>query len=129
MFLSTGMFIRYFQHRKSIKKSKIIKVIIAKYLRKFLLILKMKFINLYFNSSPVMLQELLSNLTSPLVQPLKNPLTSKSIDESFSNKTNLNFIFFFFQKSIPFGKFKARRKGRIKRKILRRLIKVNNVID
>jgi len=123
------MFIRYFQHRKSIKKTKIIKVIIAKYLRKFLLILKIKFLNLYFNSSPVMLQEILSNLTTPLVQPLKNPLTSKIIDESFSKKNYLNFIFFFFQKSIPFGKFKMRRKGRIKRKILRRLIKVNNVID
>lgn len=129
LFISTGMFIQYFQYKKSLRKNKILKVLIAKYLRKFLLILQLKYVSLHFSSTPVMLQEILTNLITPLIKPLKNPLTLKTIDEDQSFTFRFTFLYFFFQKSKNFGIFKLKKKGRVKRRILRKLIKVNNVLD
>ena len=129
LFLSTGMFIQYFQYKKSLRKNKILKVLISKYLRKFLLILQLKYVSLHFSSTPIMLQEIILNLTTPLIKPLKNPLTLKVIDEDQSSQFRFLFLFFFFQKSKNFGIFKLRRKGRVKRRIIRKLIKINNVLD
>ena len=129
LFISTGMFIQYFQYKKSLRKNKILKVLIAKYLRKFLLILQLKYVSLHFSSTPVMLQEILTNLTAPLIKPLKNPLTLKTIDEDQSFTFRFTFLYFFFQKSKNFGIFKLKKKGRVKRRILRKLIKINNVLD
>jgi len=129
LFLSTGMFIQYFQYKKSLRKNKILKVLISKYLRKFLLILQLKYVSLHFSSTPIMLQEIILNLTTPLIKPLKNPLTLKVIDEDQSSQFRFIFLYFFFQKSKNFGTFKLRRKGRVKRRIIRKLIKINNVLD
>ena len=129
LFLSTGMFIQYFQYKKSIRKNKILKVLISKYLRKFFLILQLKYVSLHFSSTPLMLQEIITNLTTPLIKPLKNPLTLKTIDEDQLSQFRFVFLFFFFQKSKNFGTFKLRRKGRVKRRIIRKLIKINNVLD
>jgi hypothetical protein len=76
-----------------------------------------------------MLQEIITNLTTPLIKPLKNPLTLKTIDEDQLSQFRFVFLFFFFQKSKNFGTFKLRRKGRVKRRIIRKLIKINNVLD
>lgn len=131
LFLSTGMFIQYFQYKRSLRKNKLLKIIIAKYLRKFFLILQLKYISIHFNSTPLLLQELITNITTPLIKPLKNPLTHKVIDEDHvsSSQPRFLFLFFFFQKSKNFGIHKFKRKGRIKRRILRKLIKMNNVLD
>ena len=131
LFLSTGMFIQYFQYKRSLRKNKLLKIIIAKYLRKFFLILQLKYISIHFNSTPLLLQELITNITTPLIKPLKNPLTQKVIDEDHvsSSQPHFLFLFFFFQKSKNFGIHKFKRKGRIKRRILRKLIKMNNVLD
>ena len=129
LFLSTGMFIQYFQYKKSIRKNKILKILIAKYLRKFFLILQFKYIALHFSSTPVLLQEIILNLTTPLIKPLQNPLTLKTIDEDQPSQFRFVFLYFFFQKSTNFGKFKLRRKGRVKRRVIRKLIKMNNVLD
>ena len=123
------MFIQYFQYKKSIRKNKILKVLISKYLRKFFLILQLKYVSLHFSSTPLMLQEIITNLTTPLIKPLKNPLTLKTIDEDQLSQFRFVFLFFFFQKSKNFGTFKLRRKGRVKRRIIRKLIKINNVLD
>jgi len=130
LFLSTGMFIQYFQYKRSLRKNKLLKIIIAKYLRKFFLILQLKYISIHFNSTPLLLQELITNITTPLIKPLKNPLTHKVIDEDHvsSSQPRFLFLFFFFQKSKNFGIHKFKRKGRIKRRILRKLIKMNNVL-
>lgn len=131
LFLSTGMFIQYFQYKRSLRKNKLLKILIAKYLRKFFLILQLKYISIHFNSTPLLLQELITNITTPLIKPLKNPLTHKVIDEDHvsSSQPRFLFLFFFFQKSKNFGIHKFKRKGRIKRRILRKLIKMNNVLD
>ena len=116
-------------NKKSLRKNKILKVLISKYLRKFLLILQLKYVSLHFSSTPIMLQEIILNLTTPLIKPLKNPLTLKVIDEDQSSQFRFIFLYFFFQKSKNFGTFKLRRKGRVKRRIIRKLIKINNVLD
>ena len=129
LFLSTGMFIQYFQYKKSLRKNKVLKILIAKYLRKFFLILQIKYIALHFSSTPILLQEIILNLTNPLIKPLKNPITLKTIDEDQPFQFRFTFLYFFFQKSRNFGTFKLRRKGRVKRRIMRKLIKINNVLD
>jgi hypothetical protein len=123
------MFIQYFQYKKSLRKNKVLKILIAKYLRKFFLILQIKYIALHFSSTPILLQEIILNLTNPLIKPLKNPITLKTIDEDQPFQFRFTFLYFFFQKSRNFGTFKLRRKGRVKRRIMRKLIKINNVLD
>ena len=50
-------------------------------------------------------------------------------DHVSSSQPRFLFLFFFFQKSKNFGIHKFKRKGRIKRRILRKLIKMNNTTN
>jgi hypothetical protein len=128
-YLSPGMFLKYFNKRKAIKKTKVIKLIMSIYLRKLLLVIKFSSFNFLLKSTPFMLNEVLSTLFKPLEQPFENPLTSKIIDETKAEYNNFRFNYIYFINSKMYNYLKQRKKGRIKRKILRKLIKTNKKID
>lgn len=127
--LSLGLFTRFFSVQKSFKKNKILKIVLVKYLRKLFLLTKLHFIDLFVKSSPFMLLELLTYLFEPSQKAFKDPLSGRMIDETrFNYKTfNLNYIYFF--KSRQYNILKTRKKGRIKRKLQKKLIKLNKKID
>jgi hypothetical protein len=62
-----------------------------------------------------------------------NPCENKFIDETTettkSKKDLFRFIFFVFSKTTSYSKLKIKKKGRIKRKILRKIILTNKLID
>ena len=51
MSLSNGLFIKYFNFKKSLKKKKLLKLLLLKYLRKMFLILKITNLNLFIKSA------------------------------------------------------------------------------
>jgi hypothetical protein len=127
--LSPGFFIKYFDKKKSVKKNKNTKLLMAKYLRKMYIFLKIKYQIILIKKNPVFLLEFLTFFNSPIIHKFANPFTENIIEE----KNNLNPIsktlYFVFFKSQDFSFTKTKKKGRIKRKIFRKLILQNNIVD
>lgn len=134
-FTTPGLFIRYFQGKKSLKKNKALKYLMARFLRKVLLVLKLESVGLITKGVPVHLERILNALFKPLSHPFKNPLTGDVINESdlgagqspSSAGVNISSITFLAPK--PFSYQKTRKRGRVKRKIRRKLVRLNKVID
>ena len=72
--LSVGLFLKFFQNKKSLKKNKLFKLLLAKYLRKLLIVSGIKNIYVYIKKTPLFVQEIFHLLTSPLVKPFFNPI-------------------------------------------------------
>ena len=128
-FLSSGLFIKYFAKKKSLKKNKIIKILMAKYVRKIFLILKFQNTLLTIKHNPVFLREFLNTLNTPIVHSFYDPLAKQILDDSANKHPSLRFLYFLFLKNENFTFQKTRKKGRIKRKITRKLTLKNNLID
>lgn len=134
-FTTPGLFIRYFQGKKSLKKNKALKYLMARFLRKMLLVLNLESVGLITKGVPVNLDKLLTAIFKPLSHPFTNPLTGEIINESDSTlprkkeKGNIGISSVTFFAPKPFSYQKTRKRGRIKRKIQRRLVRMNKVID
>jgi hypothetical protein len=128
-FLSTGLLLKYFQGRKAIKKNKAMKLLMIRFLRKILILLRLRNIVLMVRGVPLYLELLLSMLFKPLSHLFIDPFTGELIDEIQKTKNYLNFSTVIFTRPKPFGYQKTKKRGRVKRKIRRKLVKVNSVID
>lgn len=129
LFITAGLLLRYFQNRKSLKKNKAMRLLMARFLRKVLIILKLKRVVVYIRGIPLYFELFLNMLYRPLSHVFTNPLTGSEIDETLKNHLVFNVHKIFFHKIKPFGYQKTRKKGRVKRKIRRKLVKLNKVID
>lgn len=105
------------------------KLLTMRFLRKLLLIIRFKNLTVHAKGVPLFLDTLINTLYRPVTHPMRNPLTGSLIDEVTSKPRNLliSGITFFHPK--PYGSLKQKKKGRIKRKIRRKVIKSNRVID
>jgi len=129
LFLTTGLLLKYFQRKKSLKKNKAMKLLMARFLRKILVVLKLKNITLRVRGVPLHLDVFLNMLSRPLSHSFLDPTTGTVFDETKGSKFPINLNRMFFTTPKPFGYQKTRKKGRVKRKIRRKLTKLNNVID
>jgi hypothetical protein len=128
--LSTGLFIKFYEKKKSLKKTKTIKFLLIRFLRKILLISKINNLIFKIKKKPIYFLELLNLLNQRIIHKFLNPCENKFIDETVKPKINpFRFIFFIFLKNISYSKLKLKKKGRIKRKILRKIILNNKLID
>ena len=128
-FISTGLFSKFFQHRKSLRKNKATKILMVRFLRKVLLILNIDQLQFISSGVPLFLDKLLSTLYRQLPHPFTNPFTGSVIDESTTRNFNLNISKLFFHKSRPFGYLPTKKRGRVKRKIRRKLVRAGGLID
>ena len=134
-FTTPGLFIRYFQGKKSLKKSKALKYLMARFLRKMLLVLNLESVGVITKGVPVNLDQLLTAIFKPLSHPFTNPLNGEIINESDSTtrqkpkRGNVGISSITFLAPKPFSYQKTRKRGRIKRKIQRKLVRLNKVID
>jgi hypothetical protein len=108
--LSNGLFIKYFDFKKSLKKKKLLKLLLLKYLRKLFLILKINQFNLFIKSAGFFLNEFLTLLTQPSEKTFLNPLTKKTItdDRKLIKTFNFSYIFFLNTKNYSFLKLKKK---------------------
>lgn len=128
--LAVGLFLKFFKNKKSFKKNKLIKILLVKYLRKLLIIAGIRNLYLYIQKKPLFFQELCKTLTTPLVNSFVNPLTSLSINENSLFKSQpFTIRYLFFRHTKAYNLMRLPRKGRLKRKIMRRIIKTNRIAD
>jgi hypothetical protein len=128
--LSPGLFIKFFEKRKALKRNKMIKFLMAKYLRKIILLTGLRNFILVIKKTPVFFVEFLTFLYQPIIHKFLNPFTQK-ITTEFDIKSDffIKILYFIFLKNNSFTKNKTKAKGRIKRKIYRKLVLTNGIID
>lgn len=129
--LSVGLFLKFLNGKKALKKNKLIKLLLMKYVRKLLIVSEIRDLIIYTKRTPVFFNELCNVLVSPIIRPFVNPLTSSLYDDTKlnSNKPKILVKKIFFYQPKAFGSMKAPLRGRLKRKIMRRIIRTNRVCD
>ena len=128
VFASLGMFIKFFNKAKSFIKTKTMYLVLASFLRKILIFAKFKNLILTISRIPVFLKEILTTLNEPVINVYKNPFTETLIQEkNLINKFKFSYIMFLNNKN--FGNHKLKKKGRLKRKITKKIILSNRLID
>jgi hypothetical protein len=129
--LSVGLFLRFLNGKKALKKNKLIKLLLMKYVRKLLIVSEIRDLVIYTKRTPVFFSELCNVLLSPIIRPFVNPLTSFLYDDTQLNSAKPKVVVkkIFFYKPKSFGTMKAPLKGRLKRKIMRRIIRTNRICD
>lgn len=128
-FLSVGFFLKYFEKRKALKKNKSLKILLARYIRKLYLLVKFKHTLFFIRSIPTYLAELVNTLNTPIIHKFLTPFNDKLFEDSSLNQNIFNINYFIFLKNIDFSNNKIRKKGRIKRKITRKIFMENSIID
>jgi len=126
-FISSGFFIKFFEKKKLYKKSKIVRSLLIKYLRKLFLLIRIPRLVLIVKNKPVNLVEFLKLLNLEIPHKFYEPLTNREIIDDGLRLTK--FLYFIFYKNTSYVKNKVRKKGRIKRKIFRKLVRQNNLTD
>ena len=127
--ISSGVFMKFFQKKKSMRKSRTLKVLMLRFLRKLLLLIKLPRIHLYVSGVPALLGLLLETLHKPLPHVITDPLTKRLIDEVNEPESFGSFSQITFNDSKPFGIVKQKKRGRVKRKIRRKLQRISKNID
>ena len=128
-FLSSGLLLKGFGFKKSVKKLQSTKLLLVKLLRKMLLIVKVRNISLTVKGVPVNLPQYLRTLLTPINHYLIDPTTSMLHDEITKKPFEFHFHSVHFLKGLYFNQTKLRKRGRVKRKILRKLVLKNKLTD
>jgi len=128
-FLSPGLLLKGFDFKKSTKKLYSTKLLLIKLLRKMLLIIKIKNIVLTIKGIPTNLPQYIRTLLSPINHYLIDPTTNVVHDEITKKPFEFNFHSIFFLKSLHMSNMKLKKRGRVKRKILRKLVLKNKLSD
>lgn len=126
--LSLGMFSKFFKKGKSFIKNKLNFLVIAGFLRKMLIFINLHNLILIVKHVPMYLQEILSTINNPVIVNYQNPFTGSQVDEIFLQK-RFYFFMFIFSLSKSYSFLKQKKKGRVKRKITKRIVKVNRLVD
>lgn len=125
---SLGMFSKFFKKGKSFIKNKANYLVSAGFLRKILTYASIKDLILLVKRTPLYLTETLTTINSPVIVNYKHPFNSTHVDEmKFSNYFFYHYFIFFNTKA--YGFMKGRKKGRVKRKITKRIVKINRLTD
>jgi len=128
--LTPGLLIKYLEgKRKGAKKSLSVKLLLVRFLRKILIVSRVDSFALIMKGVPLHGLQLFSFLNKPLSHVIRDPITRKPIDETGDEYKKFSYQSLHFLKPKPYGYQKTRKRGRIKRKIRRKIISVARVID
>jgi len=127
--ITPGLFLKFLNKKKSFKKNRMIVLLMAKYLRKVFLIVGIRRFDGIIRKVPYMLNEILNNMLTPLGHSFTNPFTEKTINEPKFKYPNISLKLLIFKNNKPFNYLKVRNRGRIKRKILRKVVRFNKMVD
>ena len=105
------------------------KLLMARFMRKILIVLGLKHVEIIARGVPLFLELFLTMLFRPLAHPFVDPSSGLRIDETQNEPHNINIKAVQFSYPKPYGYLKQKKKGRIKRKIRRKLTRLNRIID
>ena len=128
-FLVPGLLIKGFDYKKSIKRSLAIKLLLIKLVRKMLIMLNVVNLNLIFKGTPINLTRYIKTLLAPITHFITNPISNELYDEVTKRSFKFNVHSIYFLKTLTYKTMKLRKRGRVKRKILRKLILKNKLTD
>ena len=131
-FITPGFFIKFFEKKKVLKKNKMIKLLMIKYFRKLLIVMKIKKLNLIVKKNPIFLPEMLNLFNQPILITIKPDKVEDEMDEKKIKKLTFNapaFKHYIFLENKSYVLNKLKKKGRIKRKITKKIIKQNKILD
>jgi hypothetical protein len=128
-FLSTGLFIKYFEKKKLFKRSKVIRTILIKYLRKIFLLVNIPNIFLLIKKTPTFLVDFLNLFSQQIPYKFNEPVTNREINDDDYTKNVTKMLYFVFLNTENFTKNKIKKRGRVKRKISRKLVLRNSIVD
>ena len=128
MSLSLGMFSKFFKKGKFFIKNKLVFLLLASFLRKVILFSSIKKLILFVKKTPLFFKEILSKINEPAPDIYDHPFTKEKVNEKVL-KNSFKFTMFIFINNKAYGFLKTKKKGRIKRKIAKRLVLLNRVLD
>jgi hypothetical protein len=123
LYVSMGLISKTWIENKSFRKNKILKYFMAKQIRRILLLLSVRSINILVKSTPTHLQEFMHYLFLIEKTPLYNPFRQDWIPTYRLRRTAFRISYIYFSSLKPFNTLKTRKRGRIKRKIRRKILK------
>lgn len=127
--LSVGLLLKFFKHQKSLKKNKSLKFLIVKFLRKLLIVSKINDLTIFLKRMPVLVSEVFKFLLSPLPSPFQDPITNQQVIEEGTGVHSFRIWYLYFLKTVSYTSMKGRQKGRVKRKIAKKVISKNRITD
>ena len=128
--LRPGLLLKYLEgKRRGAKRTLPLKLLLIRFLRKLLLVSQVRSVRLFVKGVPLHFTQLFTFLNRPLPYTLFDPVTRRTIDETGDSYLKLTYHLLFFTKSKPYGYQKLRKRGRVKRKIRRKVISSARVID
>jgi hypothetical protein len=93
------------------------------------LITRIKNVILIIKKNPVFLIEIINLINSPIAHKFIDPVENRTIEENNKNSLMVKFLYYIFMENKNFTKNKTPLRGRIKRKILRKVVFENKIID
>jgi len=125
---SLGIISKFFSKSKKFLRSKNSYIFLATYFRRFLTYLNISNLYLFIRKIPKYLKDILRVLLSKANVLYKNPFKHEVINEKKKSVIfNLSYIYFYNNK--PHGVIRRKKRGRLKRKIMKRIILLNSLID
>ena len=113
---------------KSFKKSKTLYLLVGSFLRKIFLYTDLYRFNLCVKRKPLYLQEIVNSFFNPSTSIYKHPFNQSLVFEKYL-KLSFKIPYYIFISNKNFSYQKPKLKGRLKRRIKKRLVKINNVLD
>ena len=105
-------------------------IVTASFLRKVLLYSSLKNLSIYINKTPRYFNEILGKINEPSISTYAHPFGdsgSEVVEGTVSDNFKFSSMIFLNNKS--YGFVKMRKRGRLKRKISKRLVSLNRVLD
>jgi len=127
-FLSLGLLAKFLLKGKAFTKSKTVYLLVASFLRKILLFSSLTTLLLVVKNTPLFFKEIMAILNDPVVNVYSNPFSNEVIHEK-DVVNPFHFSMFIFTENKPYGVMKVKKRGRLKRKITKRLTAVARVLD
>ena len=127
--LNPGFIFSKFFEKRHLKKQRQTHSLLMRFVRKVLIFLNLQHFNLIVRGIPSNLTILLKILNTPVSHLTRNPLQNYATFIDTSGAFQLKIWLVYYIKTFFFGKRKLKKKGRLKRKIARKVLANNRLID
>ena len=126
---SLGIISKRFSNKKSYLKSKSSYLISSSYVRRILIYLNTKRTWITISKTPKFLKDVINALTTNSNSVYKNPFTHNDLINEKETNPIIYFEYITFINNKALGPIKKKKKGRLKRKVSKKVVSYNNILD
>jgi hypothetical protein len=129
MTLSLGLLNKNMGFKRSVKSSKQSYLRTSDFLKRTLIFMSPFTVTLRIKGIPKYLKDVLGKIFGRSDKAVVDPRTKNVISDSLVNSGSFNIDNVVFSKNYGYSDLKKKKKGKVKRKIAKRLMKLNNILD